>query len=222
MSDRITAAAAEYLEWIYRLSKVKEAVSPLDLARALKVSPPSVTAMLKRLSAAGWVEYRTYQGISLTPEGQRLAATIVRRHGLLERLLTDVLGVPWEKVDDLACQLEHYLTDEVEMRLAAFLGNPTTCPHGRPIDLEQADHSRLLSDMALGEEAEVLCITDEDTEFLRYLSELGMRPGARVCLQARAPFNGPLTVRVDQKTHAIGRDVADRVRVAGTSKAAAC
>ncbi|MBI3947028.1 MAG: metal-dependent transcriptional regulator [Armatimonadetes bacterium] len=214
MSEGVTAAGAEYLEWIYRISKEKQSVNPLDLARALKVSAPSVTAMLKRLSTAELIEYQTYQGISLTPKGQAIAARIVRRHGLIERLLTDVLGVPWEKADELACQLEHYLTDEVEERLAAFLGNPTTCPHGQPIDLERPDRSLLLSDMAPGDEAEVSRITDEDTGFLSYLSELGMRPGARVRLQARAPFNGPLTVTVGESTHAIGREAADKVRVA--------
>ena len=109
----MTAANAEYLEWIYRLSKEKDSVNPLDLARALKVSPPSVTAMLKRLAAAGFIEYQPYQGIELTAKGQEIAASVVRRHGLIERLLTDVLDIPWEKADEVACQLEHYLTEEV-------------------------------------------------------------------------------------------------------------
>lgn len=215
MSDQAgtTAAGEEYLEWIYRLSKEKPAVNPQDLSRALKISPASVTAMVKRLGAAGFIEYRLHRGIFLTEEGQRVAAGIVRRHGLLERLLTDVLGLPWEKADEVACQLEHYVTPEVEERLAAFLGNPTTCPHGQPIDLEDPDFSLPLSELAAGEEAEVTRTMDEDAEFLRYLSELGMRPGARVRVSCRAPFNGPLTVQVGDTTHAIGRDAAEKVRV---------
>ena len=137
----VTAGNEEYLEWIYRLSKEKSTVNPLDLARTLKVSPASVTAMLKRLSAAGLIDYQPYQGIALTECGREIAVRMVRRHALLERLLTDVLGLPWEKADELACQLEHYVDEEVDERLAAILGNPTTCPHGRQIDLESPDHT---------------------------------------------------------------------------------
>ncbi|MDH7571796.1 MAG: metal-dependent transcriptional regulator [Armatimonadota bacterium] len=215
MSDTVavTAAGAEYLEWVYRLSKEKGTVLPLDLARSLKVSPPSVTAMLKRLAAAGLIEYRTHAGILLTESGRQVAARIVRRHGLIERLLIDVLGIPWETADEVACQLEHYLTEEVEERLAAFLGNPTTCPHGQFIDLESPDHSRLLTELAPGEEGWVARFTDEDTSFLNYVSELGMRPGARVRVTSRQPFNGPLMVAVDGEPRAIGREAAEKVRV---------
>ena len=211
--DGVTAGNEEYLEWIYRLSKEKSTVNPQDLARALKVSPPSVTAMLKRLTAGGFIEYRTYQGISLTERGQAIAVVMVRRHALLERLLTDVLGVPWEQADAIACQIEHYVTEDIEERLAAFLGNPTTCPHGQRIDLESRDNTRPLTEVPVPGEAEVACISDEDADFLVYLSGMGLRPGARVAVEGVAPFNGPLTIRVGGAAHAIGRDVAGRVRV---------
>ena len=209
----VTAASEEYLEWIYRLSKEKQSVNPLDLARALKVAPASVTAMVKRLVAANLIEYRLHRGITLTTEGRQVAASVVRRHGLLERLLTDVLGIPWEKADEMACQMEHFVTDEVEQRLAAFLGNPPTCPHGQPMDLEIPDHSCPLTELPLGEDAAVVRTTDEDTTFLSYLAELGLRPGATVRVTDRAPFNGPLTISVGNSTHAIGLQTAEKVRV---------
>jgi DtxR family Mn-dependent transcriptional regulator len=211
-SPQTTAASQEYLEWIYRLSKEQSTVQPLDLARALSVSSASVTAMLKRLVAGDLIE-RTQRGITLTPEGQQIAAGVVRRHTLLERLATDVLGIPWEKADEVACQLEHYVTDEVEERLAAFLGNPTTCPHGQRIDLESPDPSRPLCELGPGETAEVVRISDEDREFLSYLAALGVRPGVRLRVESLAPFNGPMTITIGESRHAIGREAASRVRV---------
>lgn len=215
-SASVTAASQEYLEWIYRLSKEKELVHPLDLARALKVSSASVTAMLKRLASSVLIEYRTHEGITLTTQGQQIAAGIVRRHELLERLATDVLGIPWEKADEVACQLEHYVSGEVEERLAAFLGNPSTCPHGQRVDLESPDHTRPLCDVPPGEDAVVVRITDERREFLSYLSELEVRPGTRIHVTDLAPFNGPLMIRVGETTHAIGREVAGKIRVGPT------
>lgn len=207
-----TAAGQEYLEWIYRLSKEKAAVQPFDLARALQVSSASVAAMLKRLAASGLIE-RAGAGILLTAHGQHVAARVVRRHALLERLATDVLGIPWEKADEVACQLEHYVTDEVEERLAHFLGNPTTCPHGQRIDLESPDPSYPLSEAGPDEEIVVARISDEDPGFLSYLAQLGVRPGARVRVLHQAPFNGPITIAIGGATHAMGREAAARVRV---------
>lgn len=213
VQNAVTVGNEEYLEWIYRLSKEKSTVNPLDLARTLKVSAASVTGMLKRLAAANLIAYQPYQGITLTERGQEIAARMVRRHALLERLMTDVLGVPWEKADELACQLEHYVNDDVEERLAAFLGHPTTCPHGQRIDLESPDPTQPLTALAPGEQAEICYISDERSDLLGYLSELGLRPGVQICVTQLAPFNGPVTLRVGEAMHAIGREVADKVRV---------
>ena len=209
----VTAGNEEYLEWIYRLSKEKSTVNPLDLARTLKVSPASVTAMLKRLSAASLIEYQPYQRITLTERGREIAMRMVRRHALLERLMTDILGLPWEKADELACQLEHYVDEEVDERLATLLGNPTTCPHGRQIDLESPDHTCPLTEVSLGEEVEIAYVSDERSDLLGYLATLGLRPGVRVRLTHQAPFNGPLTLRVGEVSHAVGREAAEKVRV---------
>src|SRR5205814_5461524 len=104
----LSANVEEYLEWIYRLSKEQDEVTTTDLARSLKVSPASVTGMLKRLAERGLLYHEKYQGITLTEQGRERALVTIRRHGLLERLLVDVLGLPWHLVDEEAGRLEHH------------------------------------------------------------------------------------------------------------------
>jgi DtxR family Mn-dependent transcriptional regulator len=212
-ASTVSANTEEYLEWIYRLSKENDEVTTTDLARKLKVSPASVTGMLKRLAERGLIDYQPYHSIGLTEEGRAVAARIIRRHGLIERLLTDVLGLPWHKADSLAERIEHVITDEVEERIAALLDNPTTCPHGQPIDMEQPDYSVRLSKLDAQEEARVSRIGDEEPEFLSYIQELGLLPGVHVKLMGRAPFNGPFLVQVGDREHAIGDEVADEIWV---------
>src|SRR5262245_54612418 len=227
-SSEVSANTEEYLEWIYRLSKENDEVTTTDLARKLKVSPASVTGMLKRLAERGLIDYQPYKGIALTPDGRTVAARIIRRHGLIERLLTDVLGLPWHKVDLVAGRIEHVITDEVEERIAQLCDYPTTCPHGQPIDMEAPDYSVRLSTLDANEEARVSRIGDEDAEFLFYVEELGLKPGVHVTSLGRAPFNGPFLVRVGSREHALGDEVASEIwverlnptPVAGVSEAA--
>jgi DtxR family transcriptional regulator, Mn-dependent transcriptional regulator len=209
----VTSNSGEYLEWIYRLSREKEEVSASDLARALKVSPASVTGMLRRLAEHDLIVYQPYHGIELTESGRQHAARVIRRHGLLERLLTDVLGLPWHKVDEEACRLEHALTGEVEERLARFLGYPTTCPHGQPIDFDMPDPSVRLTTISDGAETSVRRMGDEDPEFLEYIASLGLFPGTRLRVLRHEPFNGPLIIQVGDRQHAIGREAAAKVWV---------
>lgn len=209
----VSANTEEYLEWIYRLSKENPEVTTTDLARKLKVSPASVTGMLKRLAERELIEYQPYKGIALTGEGRAVAARIIRRHVLIERLLTDVLGLPWHKADMVAERIEHVITDEVEERLAALLKYPTTCPHGQPIDMEAPDFSVRLTQLDPHEEARVSRIGDEEPDFLVYVEELGLLPGVHVTLLGRAPFNGPFHIRVGDREHAVGDEVAAEIWV---------
>lgn len=219
--SEVSANIEEYLEWIYRLSKENDEVTTTDLARKLKVSPASVTGMLKRLAERALIDYQPYHGIELTPDGRAVAARIIRRHVLIERLLTDVLGLPWHKADSLAERIEHVITDEVEERIAHLLGNPTTCPHGQPIDMEAPDDAVRLSNLDAHEEARVSRIGDEEPEFLSYVEELGLLPGVHITLVGRAPFNGPFLVRVGDREHALGDEVADEIWVERLSPVAA-
>jgi DtxR family Mn-dependent transcriptional regulator len=209
----LSANIEEYLEWIYRLSKEQDEVTTTDLARSLRVSPASVTGMVKRLAERGLILHEKYHGIELTDEGRVIALTTIRRHGLLERLLVDVLGFPWHLADEEAGRLEHHITSEVEERLKNFLGNPQTCPHGQPIDWVEPECNVRLRTLNPGDTTEVVRIGDEAPDFLEYMSELGMRPGAQVHVTARSPFNGPLMVRVADREHALGDEVCSKIWV---------
>lgn len=209
----VSPSSEEYLEWIYRLSKEQQEVTTTDLARSLKVSPASVTGMLKRLAERELINYQPYHGISLTDEGRTVALKIIRRHGLLERLFTDVLGVPWHRADAEASKLEHDISEEVEERIASLLGNPTTCPHGQPIDWQESDNTIRLSTLEAGDHVRVSRMGDESPDFLSYVETLGLMPGVDVAVTGRAPFNGPLMVRVGDREHALGDEVASKIWV---------
>jgi DtxR family transcriptional regulator, Mn-dependent transcriptional regulator len=219
-ASEVSANTEEYLEWIYRLSKENDEVTTTDLARKLKVSPASVTGMLKRLAERGLIDYQPYKGIALTPDGRSVAARIIRRHGLIERLLTDVLGLPWHKADMVAGRIEHVITDEVEERIAQLLDYPTTCPHGQPIDMEAPDFTVRLTSLDANEEAKVSRIGDEEPEFLSYIEELGLLPGVHLTSLGRAPFNGPFRIRVGDREHALGDEVATEIWVERLTPAA--
>jgi DtxR family transcriptional regulator, Mn-dependent transcriptional regulator len=207
METGLSASVEEYLEWIYRLSKEQDRVSTADLARSLKVSAPSVSNMLKRLVEKGLINHKPYQGISLTEEGRQVGARIIRRHGLLERLLCDVVGIPWHAVDGAVRHLEHYVTEEVEERLVRHLNYPTTCPHGQPLDWENASAAVRLEELTPGQKATISRIGDEEPEFLQYVASLGLLPGVEIVVAARMPFGGPLVVRVGDLEHALGQTV---------------
>ncbi len=210
-----SATMDEYLESIYKLSEHGE-VRPAQLAEAMSVSGPTVTATLKRLEAAGYVE-RPDGGVALTIEGRQAALDIVRRHRLAERFLVDVLGLAWDEVHEEACQLEHALSPRVQRALEEFMDNPAVCPHGHPIpsaDGTIAPQTGVpLCQMGTGEEAEVVRIDDESGALLSYLSSLGMFPGTRVRVCDIAPFKGPLLVEVGDARYALGRDIAKKIVV---------
>ena len=207
----LSANIEEYLEWIYRLSKEQDEVTTTDVARSVKVSPASVTGMLKRLAERGLILHEKYHGITLTDQGREIALATIRRHGLLERLLVDVLGLPWHLVDEEAGRLEHHITPEVEERLTQFLGHPKTCPHGQPINWVEPETNVRLAALERGDVSEVARIADETPEFLEYVAELGLKPGAEVRVVGRAPFNGPLMVRVGDREHALGAEFASKI-----------
>ena len=209
----VSPNSEEYLEWIYRLSKEQDEVTSSDLARSLKISPASVTGMLKRLGERGLIHYQPYHRIELSSEGRTVALKIIRRHGLLERLFTDVLGVPWHLADAEASRLEHSITEDVEERIAHLLGNPRTCPHGQPINWEETDDTVRLSTLGAGATARVERMGDESPDFLSYIETLGLMPGVEIEVSGRAPFNGPLLVRVAEREHALGDEVASKVWV---------
>jgi DtxR family Mn-dependent transcriptional regulator len=217
--DKLTQSAEEYLEAIFKLGRDGAPVTVGRVAEALGVSPPSVSEMVRRLRAAGYVSDDRDNGIDLTAEGSSEGARLVRRHRLSERFLVDVLDMPWDAVHDEACKLEHALSPEVEARLAAQLGNPRTCPHGQVIPDEDGELAeeplRRLSDLEPGDAATISCVTEEKADLLRYLASLGLLPDTAVAVESVAPFGGPLLVRVAEAQYALGREVAGKIMVRG-------
>jgi DtxR family Mn-dependent transcriptional regulator len=216
----VTHAVEDYLKAIWKLSHRRGdggRVPVGDIADALRVSAPSVTGMAQKLQGMGLVQYARYGGVLLTAKGRRIALEIVRHHRLWELYLHTRLGVPLDRVDLEAERLEHVLSDDMEELLARALGDPTHDPHGDPIPTKAgllgAVRGEPLPALAEGTTALVTHVSDRQAEKLRYLVSLGLVPGARVVLLERAPFGGPLTIRVGRKRCAIDQDLGALVRV---------
>jgi DtxR family Mn-dependent transcriptional regulator len=211
-----SAALEEYLETIYKLGLEGE-VRPSQIADALGVAPPTVTAGLRRLESAGLIA-RPDGGVTLTAEGVREAVAIVRRHRIAVRFLVDALGLPWDAAHEEACVLEHALSDRVLSALETFLDNPAVCPHGHPIpDRDGAVTSSkgvALSELAPGRSSTIVSVP-EDEDLLGYIESLHLRPGQRVSVEDAAPFDGPLLIDVDGRKAAIDRGIARRILVGG-------
>lgn len=207
----------EYLEAVYRLVHEGPGVTTSGLASELGVAPASVSGMLKKLAAEGYLEQVARGEVKLTQRGLEVAVRVVRRHRLAERLLTDVLGMPWDEVQQEACMLEHAISENVEQRLVEILGDPKSCPHGLPIppkDLSEPKRDGVpLAQLDAGSDAVIQGVTHEVPEMLRYLGEVGLRPGTAVRVHAKAPLGGPVTVEVDSRRHAISLELARMVLV---------
>ncbi len=210
-----TATLEEYLEAIYKLHE-KGAVRPTKIAEAVAVSGPTVTATLKRLQARGFIT-RSKGAVELTPEGERAALDIIRRHRLAEKLLVDVLGMSWDEAHEDACLLEHALSPRVQAALESFLDNPTVCPHGHPIPSAEGIVEKVvgepLCDISQGDAGEIVQVAEDNEELLQYLASLGMFPGTDVRICEIAPFKGPLLVEVNGSQYAIAREVAGKILV---------
>ncbi len=222
-SPRITHAMEDYLKAVYRLKSDGGAVTTQRLAEELGISGPSVTNMVKRLDELKMLSHTRYQGVELTPAGEKVALEVLRHHRLLEVYLAQSLGFPWDEVHAEAERLEHLVSDELERRIDEALGHPSHDPHGAPIPTSDGmmptRSDRCLADLAPGEVAVVQEVSDRDPEQLRYLGTLGLRPGQRVELIERLPFEGPIRLRVGDDEHLIGAPLARIVHVIGGTDA---
>jgi len=208
----LTEAVQDYLKAIYALESAGERVTTSALASRMRVSPPSATAMTKRLAELGLVERAPYRGVVLTDEGRRCALEVLRHHRLLERFLADRLGLALDEVHAEADRLEHALSEELEAKIDEELGFPTHDPHGDPIPDRKlrlrSGQARTLLELGPGEATSISRVPDGDPALLRYLTELGIVPGSPVEVLAVAPFSGPITVRTERGEHAISRELA--------------
>jgi DtxR family Mn-dependent transcriptional regulator len=211
----------EYLETIYKMS-LNGDVRPTQIAEALAVSGPTVTATLRRLEAADLIT-RPAGGVALTDAGRHEAIEVVRRHRLAERFLVDALQLPWDSVHDEACLLEHAMSPRVLEALERFLDNPSVCPHGHPIptmDGALPEPAGVpLFGLIAGSEGLVVRVGEEDDATLSYLSSIGLVPGVRVRVLEVAPFDGPMLVAVTGSEHAVSRQIAGLVFVEVAARA---
>ncbi|MEO7985955.1 MAG: metal-dependent transcriptional regulator [Gemmatimonadales bacterium] len=212
-SDALTRSVEDYLKAIYRLSPEGRTASTSEIAHLLELSPPSVSGMVKRLSELGLLEHLPYKGVQLTAEGRRAALRMVRRHRLIEAYLVEFLGYSWDIVHAEAERLEHAVSDNLVERMAAALGHPAVDPHGDPIPTADGSIEELASTplavLQVGDTAEIVRVAEGDSERLRYLATLGLRPGAVVTLLGRQPFGGPLTIETRGEVQVVGQALAN-------------
>jgi DtxR family Mn-dependent transcriptional regulator len=214
-----TDAIEDYTKAIYALShRGNAAVTTNAVADRLGVTPASASAMIKKLTERGLAEHEPYKGVELTAEGERIALEVLRHHRLLELYLAEHLDVPWDRVHEEAEALEHVLSEDLEARIAAKLGNPTHDPHGDPIPTPELEIDEgltvSLDSLPVGACGRFVRVSDSEPEMLRWIHEQGIELGAAVQLVARQPFEGPVTVRIGDCELILGGRVARAMRIA--------
>jgi DtxR family transcriptional regulator, Mn-dependent transcriptional regulator len=221
----LSRSVEDYLKAIYSLQEQGDVASTSAIAQLLDVQPGSVSGMVKRLAEAGYVEHERYRGARLTELGEREALRIIRRHRVLETYLNQRLGYSWDDVHAEAERLEHAASDELIDRMASALEHPSHDPHGAPIPTRAGDvesTSRMtLAEAEPGDQVRIRAVQDDDSERLRYMEARGLLPGVILTVEQRAPFNGPVSVRVGEPAgvpQTIGFDLARRIRVAELSE----
>ena len=208
----------DYAKAVYALeTRGGAAVSTNDLAARLGVTAASVSGMVRKLTEVGIVEHEPYHGVRLTSEGRRVALEVLRHHRLLELFLNQELRMPWDRVHAEAEVLEHVLSDELEALIAARLGHPSVDPHGDPIPTPELEiderPTRSLDQLPVGAAGRFVRVSDSDPEMLRYLAEHGITLDARLEVVERQPFGGPVFVRIGEREHPIGGELARAMRI---------
>ncbi len=223
--EKLSRAAADYLQAIFAIASEGRAVISARMAEWLGVTPPTVAGMIRRLVRDGLVEMNERKELSLTPRGEELAATVLRRHMLAERLLLEVIGLEWYKVHHEAHNFEHAISPEVEEKLIVLLGKPTRCPHGNPIPGTSGAYAApgVLSPLSEASEGDRVVIDriSEEAELhqqaLEYLERNGLLPGRELVVEEVAPYAGTMTVRNEDEKVVLGLHIAAKIRVRAAS-----
>jgi DtxR family Mn-dependent transcriptional regulator len=176
-TEHATVAEEEYLQTLFWLQEAGLPMTGANVARAMQLSPPTVHEMIGRLERDGYITRAGDKTISFTPTGAEHAEGVVRRHRLIERFLTDVLGIPWDEVHEEAERLEHAMSPVLEERMLAAIGDAKTCPHGHPIVAGKRIEGVPLADVAEGASVKVLRLENEAEDLLHYLKDCGLEPG---------------------------------------------
>ncbi|MGH2957168.1 MAG: metal-dependent transcriptional regulator [Solirubrobacterales bacterium] len=210
-AEQATVAEEEYLQTMFWLEEAGLPITGANVARAMQLSPPTVHEMVGRLEEDGYVERAADKSLTFTERGRGEAEQIVRRHRLIERFLTDVLGIPWDEVHEEAERLEHAMSPVLEERMLASIGDAKTCPHGHPIVEGAREEGALLADVEPGAKIRVLRFENEAEEILHYLKGTGLHPQLEGTLEST---NGDeVVVSSDEGRHAVSKSVAETVSV---------
>lgn len=218
--EKTSVSQEDYLKAIWEIVQEEQVPISARLAEELRVTPPAVTAALKRMTRDGYVRMQRGGIIQLTKKGQEIAEHLVLRHRLAEKLLTEVLGLEWSKAHDEAERLEHGISPEVEALLLKRFGEDSSCPHGVPLfgglaRLRRKNGAVLLSEARPGERIEVLRVYEKDPKFLDFVEHLGLRPGAHAAIRKRG-YDETLTLAVDGPARGevhLGKPATERIWV---------
>jgi DtxR family transcriptional regulator, Mn-dependent transcriptional regulator len=211
-ADHATVAEEEYLQMMFWLEEAGLPITGANLARAMQLSPPTVHEMIGRLEADGYVDRAEDKSLTFTDKGREEAEAITRRHRLIERFLTDVLGIPWDEVHEEAERLEHAMSPVLEERMLAAIGDAKTCPHGHPIVEGAREQGVLLADVEPGAKVRILRFENEAEELLHYLRDAGLEPGLEGTLETSGEED--VVVASGDGKHTVSRSVAETVSVA--------
>ncbi|HEX4208134.1 MAG TPA: metal-dependent transcriptional regulator [Ktedonobacteraceae bacterium] len=219
--QELSPRISDCLKVIYAMQERGYKVTTSAVSERLGVSDATVTTLFKDFATAGWAEHMPYRGVRLTELGVRKAMEVIRHHRLLELYLARELNYSWDQVHAEADKLEHVISEEFEARLDALLGYPTADPHGDPIPSKEGvlpfQEGMSLLELQPGQVAHVMRVNDQDSEKLRYLGQLGLYPSARLELLERAPFGGPLRIRVGEEPvraeQMLGAELAESIIV---------
>ncbi len=216
-----TSTVENYLKEIFLVSEQEsvECVPMGEVARALKVVPGTATTMVKHLAQQGYLEYTPRVGVKLTATGRSIALGMLRRHRLIEYFLVETLGLPWDEIHDEAERLEHAISDDVLDALDGFLGHPASDPHGDPIPSAQGElkkrATRTLSGCPVGTQTAIARILDQESAFLRFADQRGLRPGAQLTVLERTPETDAMVIQTSERDPAIplSLSAAEKIRV---------
>lgn len=216
MSAQLSEAVQDYLKAIHSLGGADHLVTPAEIAAAMAVKAPSVTAMLKRLAEAGWITYTPGDGAVLTATGITEARRVVRRHRLIELFLTQVLGLDWSEVDAEAEALEHAISPRLEQAIADHLGQPLEDPHGHLIPTSEGKLHRRnlhrLSEFRGGDTVVVREAQDDNPARLRHWQNLGLKPGAVVQILSYQPLDDVFELSVGGELLRLGSEGLNGLR----------
>jgi DtxR family Mn-dependent transcriptional regulator len=208
-----TVAEEEYLQTLYWLQEARLPMTGANVSRAMQLSAPTVHEMVGRLERDGYITRAGDKTISFTPSGHEHAEQIVRRHRLIERFLTDVLGIPWDEVHEEAERMEHVMSPRLEERMLAAIGDAKTCPHGHPIRAGERIEGVPLADVEPGATVRILRFENEAEDLLHYLKGIGLEPGLEGTLAEAAEDDGDVVVEHDGARIVVTRSVAETVSV---------